>query len=351
MSKPILAAMLSCKTTVLTDAEKRLFEKYNPLGITLFSRNLENERQAEKLINDIKNSIARDDVLIAVDAEGGRVSRLKFMNEYVSALELAKNPKEYTQMHASLISSDMLTLGMNVNFAPVIDVDTPHQTKALKDRCFSSNHNSIVEYATIMADTYIDMGICPCIKHIPGHFGTKDDPHLSITKTPLSKKDIEQEITYIKELTNYPMAMASHIMLEAIDDKNPLTTSQKAISEIIRGYLGYDGFLFSDAIDMRALKGNITERLENSLNAGIDCVCYCSGIYDDLEAICKKQRFLTEKTLIRFAKIKNIIHNTPKQIDIKYIRDKYNNYFRDKFGVQYTYDATEVFKEMLKKGD
>lgn len=351
MSKPILATMLSCETTALTDAEKRLYEKYNPLGVILFSRNLKDEDQAKKLISDIKNSIGRDDVLIAIDEEGGRVSRLKFMHGYVSAPDLAQSPIEYISMHAQLIASDMYNLGMNVNLAPVIDIATSKQTKALQDRCFSDNKDSVVDYATTIAKTYIDMGICPCIKHIPGHFSTEEDPHLFLPKTNLSKKEIEQEISYIKKLKDFPLAMTSHVLLEAIDKENPVTTSPKAISEIIRGYLEYDGFLFSDAIDMRALKGNITDRLENSLNAGVDCICYCSGRYEDLEAICKKQRFLTEKSLIRFAKIKNIIHNTTKEIDIKYIRDKYNNYFKDKFYVQYAYDATEVFKEMLKKGD
>lgn len=351
MSKPILSAMLSCENTSLTDAEKRLFERYNPLGITLFSRNLKDIKQVKSLVSDIKNTIGRDDVLIAIDQEGGRVSRLKFMNEYVSAPDLAQSPKEYISMHAELISSDMQDLGINTNFSPVIDKSNQEQTRVLKDRCFSNNSDSIIDYATIITNTYINMGICPCIKHIPGHFGTTKDPHLELAKTSLSKKEIYKEIEYIKKLKDCPSAMTSHILLKTIDKENPVTTSQKAIKEIIREYLEFDGFLFSDAIDMRALKGNITEKLKNSLNAGVDCVCYCSGRYEDLEAICMEKCFLTEKSLIRFAKIKNTIHNTPKEIDVKNIRGKYNNYFQDKFYTQYTYDATEVFKEMLKKGD
>ena len=76
MAKPILAAMLSCSGPTLTDAEKRIFAKANPLGITLFTRNIKDKKQLQNLTNEIKNVINRDDVLIAIDQEGGRVCRL-----------------------------------------------------------------------------------------------------------------------------------------------------------------------------------------------------------------------------------------------------------------------------------
>ena len=77
MEKPILAAMLSCSSIKLSDAEKCLFEKYNPLGVTLFGRNLVSPAQIQALTKEIKETVGRDDVLIAVDQEGGRVRRLQ----------------------------------------------------------------------------------------------------------------------------------------------------------------------------------------------------------------------------------------------------------------------------------
>ena len=202
-----------------------------------------------------------------------------------------------------------------------------------------------------MADTYIDMGICPCIKHIPGHFGSKNDPHLEVLETNLSIDEIAKEIEYLSFVSNYPMIMSSHIKLNAIDNKNPVTTSKKSISTIIRGLLNYDGFLRSDAIDMHAITGNIKEKTILSLKAGIDAICYCSGNIEHLTSICEEKKFMTEKSLIRFANIKKVIHNKPKQVDIKAVRKFYQEGLKDVINIKYSYDATEVLHKMNKKGE
>lgn len=353
MDKPILAAMLSCSGLRLTDDEKYLFARYNPLGITLFSRNLQQKEQVASLVNDIKNVINRDDVLVAVDEEGGRVSRLKSLenSQYVSAELLGQNSIEYSKYHAELISAEMRELGINVNYAPVVDKTTSPQNPVLMGRCFSSNGNDIVKYASQMADTYISLGICPCIKHIPTHFSAISDPHLNSLETDLSVKEIENEIAYLQAFQNYPMAMTAHIKIRAMDEDYPVTMSKKVIENLIRKYLEFNGFLLSDAIDMHALQGNITHRAILSLDAGVDAVCYCSGVYKDMAAICQEQRFMTENALIRFAKIKNILHNTSKYINVEYAKKHYNENFSHQQDRQYSYDATEILNQMLKKGE
>ncbi|MBR5599539.1 MAG: glycoside hydrolase family 3 protein [Alphaproteobacteria bacterium] len=353
MSKPILSAMLSCKGAFLTDEEKRLFAKYCPLGVTLFERNIRTKKELKILVDDIKNAINRDDVLIAIDGEGGRVSRLKKIKRtpYVSAESLSKYPIEYSKIHAELMSVDMREFGINVNYAPVIDIAPDVDNNVLSSRCFGKNKNDIVKYATAMADAYIAMSVCPCIKHIPGHFSCLKDPHLNILDTNLSVKEIEKEVEYLNFVKDYPLSMTSHITLNSIDDKNPVSSSEKSISTLIRGIIGFDGFLLSDAIDMHAVRGNIVEKAINCLDAGIDAICYCAGNIDELNAICNEKRFMTEKSLIRFANIKKVIHNTPKRIDIKLKKNFYVEGLKDVMNVKYTYDATEVLHKMLKKGE
>lgn len=353
MSKPILAAMLSCSGTTLTDEEKYLFSAANPLGITLFARNLQNKAQAAKLVEDIKNTINREDVLIAIDEEGGRVSRLQpiMSTSYVSAELLGQNSVEYTQMHAELIASEMHQLGINVNYAPVIDKQTSPENPVLKGRCFSSDGKQIALYAAAMAETYIDNGICPCIKHLPTHFSAQNDPHLQALQTDISREEIEQKTAYLQQFGDYPMAMTAHIILKSIDGEHPVTMSPKVISEFLRGYLNFSGLLISDAIDMHALQGNIINRAILSLDAGVDVICYCSGIYKDLYAICQEKRFMTEKSLIRFAKVKKVIHNTLKNKDRNDIIKRYNQNFAGQCNIQYDYDATETLNQMLKKGE
>lgn len=353
MSKPILAAMLSCSGTSLRDEEKYLYSAANPLGVTLFSRNLQNKMQILKLVDEIKNTINREDVLIAVDEEGGRVSRLQSImsTNYVSAEILGQNPVDYTQMHADLIASEMQLLGLNVNYAPVIDKQTFPENLVLKGRCFSADSEKITRYATVMADTYIKNGICPCIKHLPTHFSAQNDPHLQAVQTNMPREKLEQETAYLQQFGEYPMAMTAHIILKSIDSKYPATMSKKVVSEFLRGYLNFSGLLVSDAIDMHALPGDIVNRAIASLDAGMDVICYCSGIYKDLWAICQEKRFMTEKSLIRFAKVKKVIHNTLKNMDINDIIKRYNQKFSGLEKVQYDYDATETLNKMLKKGE
>lgn len=354
MSKPILATILSCQGYSLTDDEKYLFNKFNPLGVTLFNRNIKDKKQVKLLIDSIKNTINRDDVLIAIDEEGGRVSRLKNINRhnYISAQNLATLPIKYTKMQAELISSDLIEMGINVNYSPVVDRKiNSTDSSVLEKRCFSDKGEEIVEFATNMANTYINMGICPCIKHIPGHFNIAKDPHLNKIECDLSIDEIKNQIKYLKEFSKYPLAMTSHILLKSIDDTYPVTLSSKIISKLIRDYLSFDGFLLSDAIDMKAISGNIIEKLNQSLDAGIDAVCYCSGEYKDLFAICNQKRFITEKSLIRFANIKKVINNNRQEVDIKDIRKLYRTGIRKFANETYSYDATEVLHYMQKKGD
>ena len=147
------------------------------------------------------------------------------------------------------------------------------------------------------------------------------------------------------------MAMTSHVILSNIDSNNPVTTSSKVISEVIRDFLGFDGLLISDAIDMHALNGSISEKFSGALDAGVDAICYCSGNIEDLYTICNEKRFMTEKSLNRFDKIKKIINIKNKWSGISLIQEQYNDEFKEDFNYQYTYDATETLEKMLKKGE
>ncbi len=351
MTKPILSAILSCSGYELTDEEKQLFSQYNPLGISLFSRNLKTKEQTKKLIEDIKNTINREDVIIAIDQEGGRVNRLQSISQqkYASAQQLAQKDIKYTQYHSKLISKELKDLGINLNYSPVVDIKT--NNPVFEGRTFSSDTNVIIKYAKAQADEYLKHGICPCIKHIPGHFYTKEDPHLQQLTIDLSREKIEKTIEYIKNFSQYPVAMTSHVIFSNIDKNNPTTISSKVISEIIRGFLNFDGLLISDAIDMHAVKGSIEEKTVKSLEAGIDVICYCSGDIKDLYSICNEKRFMTEKSINRFDKIKKIINNTNKWCGDDFVQEHYNNEFCKDFKHHYKYDATETLEKMQKKGE
>ncbi len=351
--RPILAAILSVSGTSLSDAEKKLLEKSNPLGVSLFARNLKTKEQVKKLIKSIKETIARDDVLIALDEEGGRVNRLTSCGgmPYASQTLLSKiHDEKIIRAHAKLIAADMKEVGANFNFAPVLDLDYPDTTNALKSRSFGSDVRLVSKYGKILWQTYQKYGICPCIKHLPGHGRALSDPHLNLPIINFKISDLSTDFAPFTFNKDCPAAMTAHILIPEIDAKNPITFSKKGIKDIIRGLIGYQGFLISDALEMHALKGSVCERVNASLDAGLDAVCYCMGDLKGLTEAAQTKRYLSDASLERFEKIRHILKTHSAQRKLDSLKETYYstiNLFEED---AVHYDATEVLFK-LKKGE
>lgn len=350
--KPILACMLSVSGLTLTDEEKRLLSSANPLGITLFKRNIFNKEQIKNLIASVKEIVGRDDVLIAVDQEGGRVCRFSNPNwrTYLSQYALGSVPsdkqKEIISLHGQLIAYDLKELGVNLNYAPVLDISYPDTTSALKSRIFSFDEKRVAENGKILSDIYQQNGICPCIKHLPGHGRAVVDPHLHLPILNQSLSELEKDFhPFITLGETIPAGMTAHIVISEVDDL-PVTQSKKAIEEIIRKRLNFKGFLFSDAIDMNALSGSLTERTQKSLQAGCDAVCYCFGICDEMKQVIQAVRPLSDDAYERFSKIKDIINRPLSNFDVKKAGRRYDELSALSKNLSSDYDAVEILHKM-----
>ena len=348
MERPILAALMSCKGTVLTDEEKYIFSRSNPLGVTLFSRNIVNKKQLKNLITDIRQTIGREDVLIAVDQEGGRVRRLKGPNfrAYVSQYAIGSLPeaeaRRTAELHARLISCDFNDVGLNVNFAPVLDIAYPQTTEALRSRCFSSRSDIVAELGKIMVDQYMQNGILPCIKHLPGHGLAVTDPHMELPVVDISLERLQTELAPFKSCRHAPLGMTAHILFPAIDKHNPLTQSKDGIRELIRGQIGFSGLLLSDAINMKALSGSVADRALSSLRAGCDAVCYCMGRTEELQALADCCPKLSDDAMERLDKAVQILHNKPRQNCIKADAAEYTRLKGNATPYRKNFDVTEI---------
>ena len=351
MTRPILAALLSLGGTSLTDAEKRLFEWYNPLGVTLFNRNLENEEQAKLLIRNIKEVIGREDVVVAVDAEGGRVNRLQAVGygSYASERVLGKiGSEEIAALHARLIANDMLKIGANMNFSPVLDLEYADTTASLQGRCFGDDEKKVSRLGKIMWKIYAENGICPCIKHMPGHGRAIVDPHMQLPIVHQNIKELERDFYPFLQNADCPAGMTAHILFPEIDADNPITLSAKGIREIIRKRIGFKGLLISDALDMYALRGSVVERAEAAWNAGCDVVCYCFGKAEEMKLLCENARFLDDVSTQRFEKVRKVFPLGKKSINLDNERKKYYSQVNQFADDEVNYDATEVLHQMLK---
>ena len=322
--KPILSAFICLKGTELTKGEADLLRKYNPAGLTLFKRNVETPEQVKKLTDNIRSAVGRDDFLIAIDQEGGLVRRLRppYWHEYVAQQQLGtlptKEAKEAIKLHATLIADDLHNLGINVVFAPVADTLHPDTTGAIASRCFSTDPKVVAKYASILAKTYIEQGICPCMKHLPGHGLANTDSHLGLPVIDCDYAKIERDFLPFQKMSKFiPFGMTAHVVLPMID-KKPITQSKKGI-DLIREKIGFDGLLITDAIEMKALQGTLSQKTRASLRAGCDVVCYCSGhdqnnprMLEDNEEVLKASWPLSEKALERFEKVRKVVNKPYK---------------------------------------
>ena len=347
--KPIKAAIISLSGPTLTDEEKTLIEQENPFGVSLFDRNIENPRQLKQLTDSIKTISGRNDIIIATDQEGGRVCRLKkpHFRSYLAQAAIGSLGISYAeqtaQLHAELIADDLHSVGINCNFAPTLDVATPTLTKALKSRCFSRNSQIVTRLSQIMIDVYNQKGIVPCIKHLPGHSGAENDPHLQLSTIRHAYK---RHLYPFEQIAPHAlMAITAHIVLSEIDNL-PITMSKKAITSLIRGQFNFKGLLISDALEMKSLSGTLKEKTIACREAGCDAVCYCHGDMENLTIVLQHCGYLSDKTLEVYKQISDLTACSYRADDIAVKEKEYQRLAAMTQPIIDDYDAVEVLNQL-----
>ena len=352
MEKPILPAFLSVQGASLSEAEKRLFAKYNPLGVCLFSRKCENVKSREQLRNlcrEIKEVIGREDVLISVDQEGGRVRRLCEPEFSPLAAQAELKTADQVKRHTYLAAADLKDVGINVNFAPVLDIEYQTTSDALRGRCFSDDANKVAELGKIMVEEYVKSGVCPCIKHLPGHGRGEADPHLELPIVKSSLNDLQNDFYPFKMLKDAPMGMVAHLVISAVDAQNPSTESKEVIEQIIRKEIGFKGLLVSDAIMMNALKGSISERAKRVFAAGCEIICLGNSDLNENIELCESGLVMDDLALEKLEKVAKICSLKPDFKNYATIQKKYCEKQKSIISYNYDYDATEVLNRLNHK--
>jgi beta-N-acetylhexosaminidase len=306
--KPVI---LGVEGLELKDKEFELFNKHNPLGFILFSRNIETPKQVKKLVSQMKSSVfPRNDVLVMIDQEGGRVARLKspFWPEMPTAMsfkdkietETLSRVKKLINNNYRTCAYELQKLGINVNCAPVLDLFFEHADNIMGDRTFSSDPYEVAELGKEVCKALLEGDVFPVIKHIPGHGRSTCDSHkeLPVVKNPLDEL-AQTDFVPFKELADMPFAMTAHIKYTEIDSEECATNSEKVIYLIRKG-IGFKGILFSDDLTMKALKGTMKERAEKALTAGCDAVLHCSGNFDEMEEILESVSYWNKKDRERY---------------------------------------------------
>ena len=253
-------------------------------GCILFRRNVADFEQVVSLTESIHEATqgAQAPPFVALDQEGGRVVRLRepltpmppmrLIGEYATT-ELASRLSE-------VVATEVGALGFNLNFAPVLDVDTNPDNPVIGDRAFSSDPLEVARYGGAWMAGHTIAGVIPCGKHFPGHGDTLQDSHLAL---PTITHDIKRlqatELVPFKRLigARIPMLMTAHIIVAALDPIYPATLSEAVIGDLLRRQFRYQGVVVSDCLEMKAVADHfeIEEMVERGVRAGVDLFLIC----------------------------------------------------------------------------
>lgn len=266
-----------------------LFDKDNPSQGEL-SRNIANPQQTKKLISDLKN-FSSSHLFVSLDAEGGYVNRLKEKYGFFkipSAENLGQGSLANTSEKADLLGMELASLGFNMNFAPVVDVNINPNNPVIGylERSFSADPQKVYSFSNEFIKALQKNKIITAIKHFPGHGSSTTDSHLGlvdITKTWTPK----ELIPYLLLIKNgySDMIMTAHIMNTEIDPDYPATLSPIFLNLLLRKGLGFKGLIISDDMQMGAIADNFgfEEALVRAINAGCDVLILSNNIktYDE----------------------------------------------------------------------
>lgn len=283
VNNPPSPVIFGCSGLTLMAEEKEFFQENQPLGFILFKRNVQDKEQLKSLIQELKSTLDHKSPPILIDQEGGRVARLTAPHWFhpPAAAQLVDEDLEASKRRVyetyQKIAQDLTEMGITVNCAPLVDLRVPGADPIMGDRTFGTDPHVVAELGAMVIQALQENGLIPIMKHIPGHGAAACDSHKDLPVVSLSYEELEPHFAPFKANAHCPWAMTAHIVYPAIDPDHCATQSSILIQDIIRGAIGFKGFLVSDDLGMEALKGSFAERAQKSLQAGCDAVLHCSG--------------------------------------------------------------------------
>lgn len=243
-------------------------------------RNITSAQQLGKLCSSLQE-LSDNRLLIAIDQEGGMVSRLKVsygFPYFASAQKTATDGTDSVRHYARLTATTLANTGINVDFAPCVDVNVNPNCPIIGKlgRSFGSDPDKVTQCARIWIEELQGNGVVGCMKHFPGHGSSSKDTHLGIADVSDTWQPLELEPyrTLIAE-GNVKMIMTTHVFNAALDSRFPATLSHATLTTLLRDSLHYDGVIVTDDLAMKAMTQQYSyeEMLRYAILAGADMLC------------------------------------------------------------------------------
>ena len=275
---------------------KDLIRDYNVGGVVLFSRNIEEPMQLTTLCQDLQDTAMEFHglpLILAIDQEGGRVSRLKepftqFPGNTVMGQDT--KPLEKAMEFGSVTAKELKLVGLNMNFAPVLDVQRGILEKHLQGRSFGEDVKMVSRLGKTVVRSLQEHGIRAVAKHFPGLGRSSVDPHFELPRIELDMKEIEKvNLPPFQAAINVGVSgiMTSHAIYPALDPERPATLSPVILTQLLRESMGFEGLIITDDLEMGAIAKHwgIAKGAAAAFEAGADILLICEDQNRVLEGI------------------------------------------------------------------
>lgn len=274
--------------TSFSSALETAINDYNFGNVIYMGANVTNPNTLAKLSNDIQNAMIKANgvpAFITIDQEGGKVCRLKNGGTHFISNMAMGAIEDYTKVYFEGLSvgEELRNYGINVNFAPVLDVNNNYDNPVIGTRSYGDNPFLVAKYGVQMFKGLALNNVMGTAKHFPGHGNTNNDSHYGLPTITSSKEELyaTEFAPFITAINNgIDAIMTSHIVFTAIDDTLPATLSEKVLTDLLRNEFGYDGLIITDGMEMGALKGfgDTASLGVQAVKAGADILLYTDNV-------------------------------------------------------------------------
>ncbi len=273
-------------------------------GVVLFGRNVESAEQVAALVRELKELAGRP-LLVAIDQEGGRVARLRApqgFTELPPMRALGESGDEALAREVgALLGRELRAVGVDQDFAPVVDVDTNPANPVIGDRAFSRDPGAVARLGAALAEGLQSAGVAACAKHFPGHGDTSQDSHRDLPHLPHALERLRAvELPPFRALARAGVAavMTAHVVFDALDPRRPATLSPEVMA-LLRDEVGFRGCAISDDLEMKAVAEHFSleEAAPGAVLAGVDALLVCHTADVQHRAIDLVRRAVEEGTI------------------------------------------------------
>jgi len=266
---------------------RSLAKEFGLGGIILFARNVGEPEQVAEVCFEASRLTPELPPWVSVDQEGGRVARLKApFTEWPPMATLGRSgDSRLAERFARALAAELKAVGFTLDYAPVLDVQTNPKNTVIGDRALADNAADVARLGATIIRTLQEEGIAACGKHFPGHGDTTADSHheLPLVEHPPERLR-EVEWVPFKAAADAGVAaiMTAHVFVPALDEARPATLSRRVVTDLLRRELPFDGVIFSDDLEMKAIASAyaVPAAAVMAIEAGCDGALICSGDHD-----------------------------------------------------------------------